>query len=321
MNRERIDLRGRDADKVSDIPKPGWRDIALRIRDEAKDDNLSLLSAGVAFFAMLSLVPALVAVVSLYGLVADPADIEQQARDMTRALPREARDLLIQQLNAIVDSSDRGLGFAFIGGLVLTLWSASSAMKHLIEAVNTTYDEKDERGFVKVRGLALLMAVIATAFVVGAVWVIAVVPRTLGDSSLGDGAEFVLKLLRWPLLFVAMVAALALIYKVGPDRDRPKFRWVSWGAVLAAVLWVVVSIAFAIYTANFGKYNETYGALGAVIVMMLWLYMTAFVVLLGSEINAEIEHQTAKDTTIGPDRPMGARGGRMADEIGVSPSR
>lgn len=305
----------------SDIPKRGWRDILLRVKTEAKDDNLSLLSGGVAFFGMLSLVPALVALVSLYGLVADPADVERQANDLTQALPTEARELIVEQLRNVVSTSSGKLGFAAIAGTAVALWSASSAVKHLIEAVNAVYDEEEGRGFVKVRGLSILLALGGAVFLVAAVALIAILPAALGDSSIGDGVRVALNVLRWPLLAAGMVAALAVVYKLGPDRDNPKFRWVSWGAVLATIAWIAASILFSIYTSNFGKYNETYGSLGADIVLMLWLYLTALVVLLGAELNAEMEHQTAKDTTVGPDRPLGQRDGRMADEIGVSPGR
>jgi len=310
VSRQRLDLRGHGARNPTDIPAPGWRDIAKRVWRKSDEDNLSLLSAGVAFFALLAIVPGVVAAVSFYGLFASAGKVEQQARELTRGLPSEARDLLTQQMHSILDTSPRGLGFAFFGGLMVALWSASTAMKHLIDAVNVTYDEHERRSFVKVRGLGLLLALGSAVFVIGAVMLITVVPRSVGNSRLGDGAEWVLNGLRWPVLFVAMVISLALVYKVGPDRNEPSLRWVSPGAIVASVLWVIGSIAFGIYTANFGRYNETYGALGIVIVFMLWLYMTAFVVLVGAEINAEIERQTARATT-----------GRLLDQIGTAGTR
>jgi membrane protein len=310
--------RGRQADRPSDIPALGWRDILLRVKDEAKDDNVSLLSGGVAFFAMLSLVPGLVAVVSIYGLVADPSDVERQANDLTKALPTDAQRLVVEQLRTVVSSSKSGLGLAAIAAIVLALWSASSAVKHLIEAVNTAYGEREERGFVKLRGLSILLALGAALFMAAAIALIAFVPAALGDTSLGTAARFALNIMRWPLLAFGMIVGLAIVYKLGPDRDDPKFRWISWGAVAATVAWILASILFSVYAANFGNYNKTYGSLGAVIVLMLWLYLTANVVLLGAELNAEMEHQTAKDSTVGPDRPLGQRGGRMADEVAAT---
>jgi membrane protein len=320
LERDSADDHGRDADRPSEIPTRGWLDIARRVKAEAKDDNLSLLAGGVAFFSMLSLVPALVALVSLYGLFADPSDVERQARDLTKALPAEARDLIVQQLRNVVDSSNASLSLAAIGGLVLALWSASAAVKHLIEAVNVTYGEKETRGFVKLRGLSLLLAIGGTLFLVGAVALIAIVPAAIGDSGLASSLRTVVNVLRWPLLVLGMLIAVAVVYRLGPDRDDPKVRWVSWGALTATVGWILASVLFSVYAANFGKYNETYGSLGAVIVLMLWLYLSALLVLIGSEINAEMEHQTAKDSTVGPERPLGERGARMADEV-AAPAR
>jgi membrane protein len=304
--------------RPSDIPARAWRDILLRVKDEAKNDNVSLLSGGVAFFAMLSLVPALIAVVSIYGLVANPSDVERQANDLTKALPPDAQRLVVEQLRNVVSSSKSGLGLAAVAAIVLALWSASSAVKHLIEAVNTAYGQRDERGFVKLRGLSILLSLGAALFMAAAIALIAFVPAALGDTSLGAAARFALNVIRWPLLAFGMIVGLAIVYKLDPDRDDPQFRWFSWGAVAATVAWIVASILFSVYAANFGNYNEMYGSLGAVIVLMLWLYLTANVVLLGAELNAEMEHQTAKDSTVGPDRPLGQRGGRMADEVAAA---
>jgi membrane protein len=311
--------RGRTAERPRDIPATGWRDILVRARREARADNLSLLAGGVAFFAMLSLVPALVAVVSIYGLLADPADVERQVRDLTTALPAEARQLVTQQLRDVVESSATGLGFTAAAGVAIALWSASSAVKHLLEAVNSTYDERESRGFVRVRGLSLLLALGAALFVVVAVAVIAVLPSALAETALGAPARVALNLLRWPLLFGGTILALAVVYRFGPSRDDARWRWVTWGAVLAATGWLLASILFSVYAANFGRYNETYGSLGAVVVLLLWLYVGALAVLFGAEVNAEMEHQTARDTTVGPPRPLGERRARMADEVGATP--
>lgn len=313
--------RGRRATKPSQIPARGWRDVLLRVKDEAREDNLSLLAAGVAFFALLALVPALVALVSLYGLFADPADVQRQVEDATRALPQEARALVVQQLENVVDSSSTGLGLTALAGLALALWSSSSAMKHVIVAINTTYDESEQRGFVKLRSLSLLLALGAIAFFVVAIFVITFLPSVLSEIGLGDAGRTALELLRWPVLVAAMIAGLAVVYRVGANRDDAEWRWVSWGAVFATAGWLVASLLFSFYTSRFGSYNEMYGSLGAVIVLMLWLFVTALLVLLGAELNAEMEHQTAHDTTEGPERPMGTRGARMADEVGPSPRR
>lgn len=308
--------RGRAAEKPQAIPAPGWKDILKRTKDEAKQDNVALLAAGVAFFALLSLVPALVALISVYGLVADPADIDRQVSDALAAAPAEARELVQKQLKSITDSSEGGLGTTAVIGILLALWSASSGMKHLISAINAAYDEDETRGFLKLRGTALLFTVGAIVFVVVAAGVITALPSVLADTSMGDAARITMSILRWPLLGVGLMAGLAALYRYGPDRAEPKWTWTAPGTIVAVVLWLVASIAFSIYTANFGSYGETYGSLGAVVVLMLWLMISAAAVIIGAEINGEAERQTARDSTEGGDEPMGQRDAYVADTLG-----
>lgn len=275
--------------------REAWREILTRTKGAAKRDNAVLLSAGVAFFAMLALVPAMIAAVSLYGLVADPVDIEHQVRNLTEALPGEARALITQQLRDVVRSSHSGLSFAAIAGVGVALWSASSGMKHLVDAINIAYDQPPRASMVRSRGLAMAFAVGAITFALVALGLVAVLPPALAHVGLGDVTRIAMNTLRWPLLFVAMVGALAVLYRFAPNRSDSQWRWVSWGAVVAATGWTVSSIVFSVYTANFGRYNETYGSLGAVILLMLWLFLTALFVVLGAELNAEMERRTARD--------------------------
>lgn len=309
------DGRGRDAESPREIPVRGWKDVATRVKEEAKHKNVSLLAAGVAFFAFLSLVPALAAFVSIYGLVVSPEDIVRQVRDSTTALPAEARDLLVQQMEDVARSSSAGLTVSALLGLVLALWSASAAVKHLLSALNVAYDEDEERGFVKARLLALGLTLAGIGFMTVALFVIAVLPR-VADDALGDVGRTLAVWGRWPLLALLMLLALAVLYRIGPERDDPRWRWVTWGAGIATLLWIVASAAFSFYASNFGSYNETYGTLSSIVVLMLWLYLTALCVLLGAEINAEIEHQTARDSTVGPPRPLGRRAAEKADSVG-----
>ena len=308
--------RGRQATAPTGVPPRGWKDVLVRVKAQIKSDNVVLLAAGVAFFALLSLVPALVAIVSIYGLVADPADIERNIEDMLAAAPAEVRDLVSSQLSSIVDSSPSGLGIGVVVGIALALWSASSGVKHLIAAINLAYDEEETRGFVKLRGLALILTLAAIVGMVVAVAALVVAPAALDDSG-GEGAvRMALLVVRWPLFAVFALAALAVVYRYAPDRDAPRWSWVSAGAVIATVLWVVASVAFSLYTSNFGSYNETYGALAAVVVLMLWLLITAFVVIAGAEVNSELERQTYADTTRGRGQPMGERDAYAADTVG-----
>jgi membrane protein len=307
--------RGREADRPGEVPASGWKDVLVRLKAQLKEDDLPLLAAGVAFFALLALVPTLVAVVSLYGLVADPSDVQRTVDDTLQAAPTEVRDLVSSQLERVIDSSPSGLRVGVFVGLAVALWSASSGMKHLMGALTLAYDEVDDRRFLRLRGLALLLTVGA---IVMALLALAgmVVPEGLEDAGSMGTLRTVLQLARWPVLAVVVVLALSVLYRWAPDRDAARWRWVSPGALLATAVWLVASIGFSIYTANFGSYNETYGALGAIVVLMLWLYITAYAVILGAELNCELERQTVMDTTEGPDRPLGERGAYAADTIG-----
>ena len=313
--------RGRFAGRPSAIPIRGWRDIAIRVKREIKQDYVSLLAAGVAFFALLALVPALVTLVSLYGLVADPADIQRNVDDVLAAAPREVRDLVRSQLSSIVDSSPQGLRFGAIAGLVVALWSASSGMKHLIAAVNRAYDEEETRGFIRLRGLSLTLTIGAALALLVALYALVIAPNSLSDEGSSNVLRTTLLVVRWPLLAIGAMVGLAIIYRYAPNRDEPRWRWVSPGAVIATLVWLAASVGFTIYSANFGRYNETYGALGAVVVVMLWLYISTFATIAGAELNAELERQTALDTTTGRPEPMGEREAYAADTLGESPDR
>ena len=301
------DSHGRDASTPTEIPARGWRDILARTLAEAKRDQLALLAAGVAFFGLLALVPGLFALVSIYGLVADPADVARHVQDLLGTAPAEVRDFIEQQLESVTGSDDGAAGIGAVLGVLVALWSASSGMKHLVDALNAAYDEDEGRGFVKVRALSLAFTVGAVVFVLFAVGVITVVPAVV------DGP---IALLRWPLLGAAFVGAIAVLYRYAPSRDEPEWRWTTPGALAATALWLAASGLFSLYVGNFGSYNETYGSLGGVVVVMLWLFLTAAVVLFGAELDAELERQTTYDTTEGQDRPMGDRDAYAADTVG-----
>ena len=313
--------RGRLARRPTAIPFRGWRDVAIRVKREVKRDDVPLLAAGVAFFALLALVPALVALVSLYGLVADPADIQRNVDDVLAAAPREVRDLVESQLSSIVDSSSQGLRLGALVGLVVALWSASTGMKHLITAVNRAYDEDETRGFLRLRGLSLLLTIGAVLALLAVLYALVVAPNSLSEDGSMNVLRITVLVIRWPLLAIGAIVGLAIIYRYAPNRAEARWTWVSPGAVIATLVWLAASLGFAFYTANFGQYNETYGALGAVVVVMLWLYIGAYVTIAGAELNAELEHQTARDTTTGSPRAMGERDAYVADTLGESPDR
>jgi len=307
---------GRDAQRPSELGARGWKDVFARVRVEAKRDNVTLLAAGVAFYGLLALVPGLVALLSMYGLLADPGEVRDQVVDALGAAPQEVRDLVSTQLTSIAEGSSGSVALGVIIGILLALWSASSGMGHLVDAINIAYDEEETRGWLKRKALALGLTVGAVLFLVVALGAIAVLPRLLDDTGLGGVAQLLTRIASWALLVGGFLVALAILYRYAPDRDEPRWIWVSPGAFLALALWLLGSIAFSVYTGNFGKYNETYGSLGAVVVLMLWLLISSVAIMLGAEWNAEMERQTARDTTTGPEAPLGERGAEAADTVG-----
>lgn len=307
------DLPGSEADRPSELPARAWKQILLRVKDEIKTDNVVLLAAGVAFYALLGIFPALIAAITIWGLVSDPAQIEQTLAGATEVMPQEAADLLNRQLGQIAGAGTGALSWTLVISLLGALWAASSGTKGLMNAVNTTYNEEHERTFLRERGLALLLTLGAIVFALVTLGLIAVLPTVIGALGLDGTMESIILLARWPLLLLAVMAGFAVLYRFAPDRDDADWNWLSWGAVVAGLLWVVASIGFSVYVQNFGNYDETYGALGAVIVLMLWFFITALCILVGAEINAEMERQTVHDTTRGEPRPMGRRDAVVAD--------
>jgi membrane protein len=312
------DDRGRLAGKPTQIPKRGWRDVLARVKAEVSEDQVSSLAGGVAFFAFLALIPAMAAMTSIYGLVSDPNDVATQLDWLTDPLPQAAGQFFREQFETIAGAEGGGLSLGLAVSLVTLLWSASAGMQALMRAVGRAYDEAERRSPVKLRLTALGLTLGALVLAAASLGAIVVLPAVMDDLGLGTIGQWVISALRWPALGVLIALGLAILYRVSPDRDDPKWRWATPGAFVAIVLWLMASIGFSVYAGNFGSYNETYGALSAIIILLLWLYISAYAVLVGAELNAEMEHQTAVDTTVGPDRPMGQRGATMADELGIT---
>jgi membrane protein len=285
---------------------------------EVKRDQVPLLAAGVAFYALLALFPAIIAGVSIYGLVADPETVRDQINELTKMLSPETAEIVGNQLREVTSGAGGALGLATVIGILTALWSASSGMKALITGVNLAYDETETRKFVKLRGLALLLTLGAMVLMAVALALI------VGFPAVADAWPTVLRwvvgILRWVLLAALLIMGLAVLYRYAPDRDEPKWTWASWGSGIATLLWILASIGFSVYVNAFGNYNKTYGALAGVIILMFWLFLSAFVVLVGAELNTEMELQTAKDTTAGPEKAMGDRDAHAADRVAESPA-
>ena len=302
---------GAEAERPQDIPRRGWVQILKRSWAQTTEDQIPLIGAGVAFFGFLALFPSLIALVLAYGLFADPSTIATQIDSLGTALPAEVKDLIITQLT---EQSQRSgaLSFGVIISLLLALWSASGGVANLVLAINTAYDETDDRPIVKKRLLALALTFGAIIFMIVLVTLIAVLPIVF---SIFDGGplRWLVQVVRWVLIAVLIMVGLAVLYRVAPDRDAPKLRWASPGAIVATLLWLIVSLGFSLYVTLFASYAKTYGALAGIVVLLMWLWLTSYAVLFGAEINAEAEQQTIKDSTVGPAKPLGQRGAVAAD--------
>ncbi|WP_062017170.1 YihY/virulence factor BrkB family protein [Aureimonas sp. AU4] len=307
--------RGRDARSPTEVPAAGWLDILWRTYGEFSRDRLMLVAAGVTFYVLLALFPAITALVSIYGLFASRADIVDQVNTLSGFLPGGATAIIGEQLARLTSQPDQKLGFGLVFGLGVALWSANAGMKTLFDAMNIVYEEEEKRSFVRLTLVTLGFTLGALAVLILLLAAVVVLPVVLKFLHLGS-IETWLLWLRWPVLLVLVALGLSLVYRNGPSRRVARWRWISPGAGLAALLWVAFSLLFSWYVQNFGSYDETYGSLGAAIGFMTWIWISTIVVLLGAELNAELEHQTARDTTRPPNRPMGARGAQMADTLG-----
>jgi membrane protein len=308
--------RGRQATRPSEVPPRGCLDVLKRTRRGIRDTNASIIAAGVAFYAFLALVPALIAVVAIYGLVANPADVKDQITSFTSAAPRDAQRLLSNQLSSITRGAGGGTGIAAAIAIGAALWSASSGIAALNTGLTVVNRENETRGMLKRRLLALAITLFAVVGVLVMLALVVALPSLLDSAGVSGIGRTVLELARWPLLAFLLLDGLAVIFRYGPQRRRPKWRWISPGAVVAMIVGLVASVGFSIYVSLLGNYNKTYGSLGAIIVVLLWLYLMAFAVLFGAALNAELEHQTTRDTTAGDERPMGERGAHVADTVG-----
>lgn len=317
-NRPSEQGRGREATTPSAIPWRGWKDILWRVWSEIGEDRIMLVAAGVTFYLLLALFPALAAFVSLYGFVADPKTIADQVAYLGGVLPSGGLDMIRGQLQALANASGKALSFGFVVGFLVALWSANSGIKAIFEAMNVAYEEEEKRSFIWLNLLSLAFTLGAMVVGILMVVIVGVVPAVLAFLHLGGLTEVLVRVLRWPLLLIAVAVVISIIYRYGPSRERAQWRWINWGAAGAAVVWLVASVLFSWYLQNFANYNATYGSLGAVIGFMMWTWISVLILLAGAELNSEIEHQTARNSTTGKPVERGERGAVMADTIGAA---
>jgi membrane protein len=312
--------RGRRATAPWEIPWKGWKDVFWRVYASVNDNRLLAVAAGVVFYSLLAIFPAVAAFVSLYGLIADASTIDAHLSLASGILPVGAVDILHEQITKLAAKSDAKLSLGFITGLGVALWSANAGMKAIIDALNVVYDEKEKRSFVRLNLVSLLFTLIAIVSLMVTLATVVVAPIIFSMIGLSTLFSLAIAALRWPLLLILAAVALAAIYRYGPSRREARWQWLSVGSVAAAIGWLISSFLFSWYIANFGAYNATYGSLGAAVGMMMWMWISAIVILLGAQLNAEIEHQTARDSTIGCEKALGRRGAVMADTVGAARS-
>ncbi|MES2847207.1 MAG: YihY/virulence factor BrkB family protein [Pseudomonadota bacterium] len=309
--------RGREAETPSEIPARGLKDVLWRVWISLTQDHVMLIAGGVTFYLLLALFPALVAFMSIYGIFFDPATAVDQAQSLRGLIPPAAVDLIAEQLARLTSKKSDTLTLGLIVSLVVAFWSANGGVKAMIEGLNFAYNEREKRSFLRLNVIAFAFTLGAMALILVLFVALAIMPAMLALLSLSPLEIFVMKLLRWPLLVVVLGVALTMLYRYGPSRRSPLWRWVTWGSAFATISWLVMSIVFTVYLDRVANFDATYGALAAPIGFLLWVWLSIIVIILGAEINGELEHQTVMDTTIGPDRPMGKRGAVMADTLGA----
>jgi membrane protein len=316
---DRLELkagRGRSADTPSEIPAQGWKDILLRVYHGISEDRVLLVAAGVTFYLLLSIFPGIAALFSIYGLFANPADIAGHLDALANVAPGGAIDLLREDMTRLASNGGTTLGVGFLVGLAVSLWSTNSGVSAIFDALNIVYVEEEKRGLVKFYLTTLTFTLASIVFILLAIAVVVLLPVVLNFIPLPGGTDLLVKVARWPILFVLTALALAALYRYGPSRAEARWRWITWGSAFATAAWIAASVLFSWYVASFGSYNKTYGSLGAIIGFMTWIWISIIVVLVGAKLDAEMEHQTARETTAGQPKPLGKRGARMADSVG-----
>ena len=312
--------RGRRAVSPWQIPWRGWKDILIRTYQQIGEDRLLAVAAGVVFYALLALFPAITALVSSYALFAKASTINDHMTMLAGILPESALGIVKDQVGRVLAKGDVKLGLAFLFSFLLAVWSANGGLKAIIDALNVVYDEDEKRGFFKLNAVSLAFTfggLVAALLAIGSVVALPIVLSTIGLGSVTDA---LFRIGRWPVLVLTMLLGLAVLYRFGPSRRAAQWRWLSVGSVLATLAWLAGSALLSFYLANYANYDATYGSLGAAIGLMMWMWMSTIVVLFGAELNSEIEHQTAVDSTEGGNKPLGHRGATMADTIGEAKS-
>lgn len=315
-NRKSV-YRGEDAKWPHQIPLRGWIDIGKRVFHEMKVDHVQIVSAGVGFYFFLAIFPTIVAAISIYSLVLEPSQLEEQISRLNLILPEKAFGILSDFLHPVIQQSKKEIGWGLVVSVLISIWSANKGTNALFQGINIAYDELETRNIFKKNLITLLFTLCGLVLGLISLLIVIFFPLLIDKLELNQQIENILTWFRWVLLGFILILTLSVVYRIAPNRRSAQFGWVSWGAVIGTILWLAGSMLFSWYVSNFGSYDDLYGSFAAVAILMLWLFLTAFIVLLGAEINSEMEHQTRHDTTIGEHRPMGERRAYHADRCAV----
>jgi membrane protein len=312
--------RGRRAVSPLGIPWRGYLDVLFRVARAFSVDRVSANAAGAAFFMIFAIVPALAAMVSLYGLIGDPARLRDQLGDLGAFLPPAMLELMDDELARLIDQRPDTLGVTFATTFAIAVYVVNNAVLRLFDALNVIYGERETRSIIGLYGTAILFTIGALIFAAILVNVVITIPIVLRFLPLGPVAGWIMTVLPLVVIFIVANIGIAVLYRYGPSRVPARWRWISPGSVSAATVWVIASAGFSFYMSNFADYSATYGSLGAIAAAMMWAYISVLILLIGAEFNAELEQQTTRDTTIPPDREMGERGAAVADTLGETRS-
>jgi len=308
--------RGRDAANPAETPVVGWKDVAFRVKAKIAKDRVGLLAAGVAFYGLLALFPAITAVIAISGLLIEPSQIIAQLNSLSGLMPEEVITIIAKQATSVAGSRQGGLGFAAIIGLLIAFYSASKGMASLIQGLNIAYDEEETRGFIERMLVTFALTLVLIAGLICGLTATLAVPAILAFVDMGPVVAVLINAL-WIRLIALTIVGLSILYRFAPSRDAPKWKWTLVGAVVGCALWIAASASFAFYVSNFAYYNQSFGTLAGVVVLLMWFWISAYIILMGAELNAELEAQTCVDTTVGRDKAIGARDSEKADNLGT----
>ena len=309
--------RGEDAQWPHQIPLKGWIDIGKRVWHEMQVDHVQIVAAGVGFYFFLAIFPTIVAAISIYSLVLEPAQLQEQISRLNLILPERAFEMITDFLKPVIEQSREEIGWGLVISVLISIWSANKGTNALFQGINIAYDEMESRNIFKKNLITLLFTLCGLVLGLISLLIVIFFPLLIHKLGLNQQIEDIITWFRWVILGFILITTLSMVYKIAPNRRSPRFRWVSWGASLGTAVWLAGSMVFSWYVSNFGSYDDLYGSFAAVAILMLWLFLTAFIVLMGAEINSEMEHQTRYDTTIGADQPMGKRNAYHADRCAI----